>query len=200
MEYVSSREKPWSHEESRDNFQAITIRRSIKYASCELSTTSMKLTVKQCARSGLGLYILFFCLSAGPAGGCSTLPSLVNRADSTAIFNTGDTRLGRTISPLVDAHPGKSGIYPLPILAMRLPRERCWLRRRNGLSMFSIISGTGTCPGPCCSTRPCDAADRGVRVRLLLDDQRHVRTRPDSRRARFSPEHRSSAVQSVFDS
>ena len=47
-------------------------------------------------------------------GGCSTLPSLVNRTNSTAIFNTGNTKLGRGILPLVESHPGKSGIYPLP--------------------------------------------------------------------------------------
>ncbi len=130
----------------------------------------MKLTVKQCARSGLGLYILFFCLSAGPAGGCSTLPSLVNRADSTAIFNTGDTKLGRTISPLVESHPGKSGIYPLPgardafaaraLLAQAAERTLdlqyyIWHGDMSGTLLFNAVR---------------DAADRGVRVRLLLDD------------------------------
>src|SRR3984893_15374163 len=59
-------------------------------------------------------YILALCLGAGLIGGCSTLPSLDNRRPSTALFDTGDTRLGRAISPLVDAHPGVSGIYPLP--------------------------------------------------------------------------------------
>src|SRR5258705_8142950 len=60
------------------------------------------------------VYISAICLGAGLIEGCSTLPSLENRATSTALFDTGDTRLGRAISPMVDAHPGVSGIYPLP--------------------------------------------------------------------------------------
>jgi putative cardiolipin synthase len=42
------------------------------------------------------------------------LPSLENRTTSTALLDTDTTQLGRTISPLVDAHPECSGIYPLP--------------------------------------------------------------------------------------
>ena len=65
-------------------------------------------------RTVVALFMLALCLGAGLIGGCSTLPSLENRRTSTALFDTGDTRLGRAISPMVDAHPGVSGIYPLP--------------------------------------------------------------------------------------
>ncbi len=65
-------------------------------------------------RTVVALFMLALCLGAGLIGGCSTLPSLENRRTSTALFDTGDTRLGRAISPMVDAHPGISGIYPLP--------------------------------------------------------------------------------------
>jgi len=74
----------------------------------------MKMTVKHRAHRGLAFYILFFCLSVGLFAGCTTLPSLVNRTASTVIFNTGNTKLAMAISPLVESHPGKSGIYPLP--------------------------------------------------------------------------------------
>src|SRR6266852_1578151 len=60
------------------------------------------------------LYISTLCSVAWLIGGCSTLPSLENRTTSTALFDTGDTKLGRAISPMVVAHPGVSGIYPLP--------------------------------------------------------------------------------------
>ena len=65
-------------------------------------------------RTVVALYIFALCLGAGLIGGCSTLPSLENRRSSTALFDTRDTKLGNAISPMVDAHPGLSGIYPLP--------------------------------------------------------------------------------------
>jgi cardiolipin synthase C len=130
----------------------------------------MKMTVKHCARRGVRLYILFFCLSAGLVGGCSALPALENRRVSTAVFDTGDTRLGRAISPLVAAHPGNSGIYPLPdaqdafaarvLLAQAAERTLdlqyyIWQGDMSGTLLFEEVR---------------EAAERGVRVRLLLDD------------------------------
>jgi putative cardiolipin synthase len=53
-------------------------------------------------------------LSTSLLGACGTLPWLENRTTSTALLDTDTTQLGRAISPLVDAHPGRSGIYPLP--------------------------------------------------------------------------------------
>jgi putative cardiolipin synthase len=115
-------------------------------------------------------YILALCLGAGLIGGCSTLPSLENRRTSTALFDTGDTRLGRAISPMVDAHPGVSGIYPLPdardafaaraLLAQGAERTLdvqyyIWRNDMSGTLLFEALRS---------------AADRGVRVRLLLDD------------------------------
>jgi cardiolipin synthase C len=120
---------------------------------------------------GVALSILTLCLGASLAGGCSTLPSLVNRTTSTALFNTGNTKLGKAISPLVEAHPGKSGIYPLPnardafaarvLLAQAAERTLDlqyynWHGDMSGTLLFDAVRA---------------AADRGVRVRLLLDDQ-----------------------------
>jgi putative cardiolipin synthase len=97
-------------------------------------------------------------------------PSLERRSASTAVFDTEDTRLGRVISPLVAAHPGLSGIYTLldardafaarSLLAQTAERTldiRYYIWR-------SDVSGTLLLDG----LRA--AADRGVRVRLLLDD------------------------------
>jgi putative cardiolipin synthase len=115
-------------------------------------------------------YILALCLGAGLIGGCSTLPSLENRRTSTVLFDTGDTGLGRAISPMVDAHPGVSGIYPLPdardafaaraLLAQGAERTLdvqyyIWRNDMSGTLLFEALRS---------------AADRGVRVRLLLDD------------------------------
>ncbi len=116
------------------------------------------------------LHILALCLGAGLIGGCSTLPSLENRRTSTALFDTGDTKLGRAIAPMVDAHPGVSGIYPLPdardafaaraLLAQSAERTLdvqyyIWRSDLSGTLLFEALRS---------------AADRGVRVRLLLDD------------------------------
>jgi cardiolipin synthase C len=121
-------------------------------------------------RTVVALYILALCLGAGLIGGCSTLPSLENRRTSTALFDTGDTKLGRAISPMVDAHPGVSGIYPLPdardafaaraLLAQGAERTLdvqyyIWRNDMSGTLLFEALRS---------------AADRGVRVRLLLDD------------------------------
>ena len=128
------------------------------------------MTVKQCAHKGLGLYIMYLSLSVGLLGGCSTLPSLVNRTASTAIFDTGNTRLGRGISPLFESHPGASGICPMPdardafaarvLLAQVAERtldlqDYIWHGDMSGTLLFNAVR---------------DSADRRVRVRLLLDD------------------------------
>jgi hypothetical protein len=57
----------------------------------------------------LVMAMLFQTLSA-----CVSLPSDYPRTASSAIQDTGATRLGRGIEPLVAAHPDQSGFYPLP--------------------------------------------------------------------------------------
>ena len=109
-------------------------------------------------------------LSTSLLGACGTLPSRGNRSTSTALLDTDTTQLGRAISPLVDAHPGSSGIYPLPdgrdafaarvLLAQAAERTLdaqyyIWRKDMTGTLLFEALHA---------------AADRGVRVRLLLDD------------------------------
>ncbi len=102
----------------------------------------------------------------------SPLPSLENRSTSTAFTDTADTRLGAAIAPRVRTHPGTSGIYPLAdgpdAFAARLLLARAaersldiqyyiWDDDLTGMLMYRALA---------------DAAARGVRVRLLLDDNR----------------------------
>jgi putative cardiolipin synthase len=111
-------------------------------------------------------------LSAGLLGACGMLPSLEDRSTSTALLDTDATRLGRALAPRVDAHPGRSGIYPLPdgrdafaarvLLAQAAERTLdaqyyIWRNDMTGTLLFEALHA---------------AADRGVRVRLLLDDNR----------------------------
>lgn len=102
--------------------------------------------------------------------GCAALPSLENRSPSTAVVDTTTTRLGQTIAPLAAAHPGKTGFHPLvdgrDAFAARVLMARAaersldvqyyiWHKDTTGTLLFNALR---------------EAADRGVRVRLLLDD------------------------------
>lgn len=84
--------------------------------------------------------------------------------------DAGDTRIGRAVSPRIAANPRKSGVHPLPDpgdafsarMSLALAAERTldvqyyiWNADMSGILLFEALHG---------------AAERGVRVRLLLDD------------------------------
>jgi len=102
--------------------------------------------------------------------GCASLPKNVERQPSTALANTDDTRLGRAVARRVAANPGLSGIYPLPnareAFAARILLARAadrsldlqyylWHNDTTGQLLFDAVW---------------QAAERGVRIRMLLDD------------------------------
>ena len=103
-------------------------------------------------------------------GGCATLPENVQRIYSTAATDTVDTSLGRDVAELKADHPDKSGFFLLG----------------NGLDAFvarAVFSGLaertidiqyylyhGDLVGGLIAYGLLEAADRGVRVRMLLDD------------------------------
>ncbi len=104
------------------------------------------------------------------ASGCATLPSLASRHETHAITDTRGTRLGRAVVEAVGEHPGQSGIYALTeptdafaarvILANTAEKSLdvqyyIWHADHTGLLLFEAAWR---------------AADRGVRVRILLDD------------------------------
>ena len=118
----------------------------------------------------MGLCFLALCLGAGVILRSHARPSLERRTPSMALSDTNTTRLGKRVSPLAAAHPGTSGIYWLPdardafAARMRLAEvaERTldvqyyiWRDDMTGTMLFEALRA---------------AADRGVRVRLLLDD------------------------------
>ena len=102
--------------------------------------------------------------------GCASLPPPQHRLETTALTDTTQTRLGRAIAPGIAANPGKTGIYRLPdprdAFAARIlltdAAEKSldvqyfiWHGDRVGYLLFEALW---------------QAAERGVRVRLLLDD------------------------------
>ncbi|MEC5400073.1 phospholipase D family protein [Uliginosibacterium sp. H1] len=102
---------------------------------------------------------------------CASLPTEVERLPSHAMTRTDDTRLGRGIAGLSAGKPADhSAIHPLPdpldafaarvLLARAADRSLdvqyyIWRQDHTGLLLFEALW---------------EAAERGVRVRLLLDD------------------------------
>jgi len=108
-------------------------------------------------------------------GGCATaLPSLEGRAITQALEDTADTRLGRAVQADVVAHPGKTGIHPL-----LNPRDAFAARVLLAASAEKSIDAQyyiwhGDAVGVLMFEALWQAAERGVRVRLLLDDNNTV--------------------------
>ena len=103
-------------------------------------------------------------------GACASLTVDYPREEVHALRNTGDTRLGRAITPLADANPGLSGVHPLVrgtdafvarlVLAAAADRSLdvqyyIWRNDTTGRLLLDYLLR---------------AADRGVRVRLMIDD------------------------------
>ena len=104
------------------------------------------------------------------ASGCASVDFDYPKTQTTAFEDTADTYLGRQIGDLDDMQPGTAGFYllsdSLDSLAARL-----LLARRAELSLdaqYYLI--TNDLVGFVFIGSLLDAADRGVRVRLLLDD------------------------------
>ncbi len=102
--------------------------------------------------------------------GCASLPSQEGRSATSALTDTAETRLGRAVTSEVAANPGKTGIHPLLVprdafaarvlLAAAADRSLdvqyyIWHGDQTGTLLFEALWRT---------------AERGVRVRLLLDD------------------------------
>ena len=102
--------------------------------------------------------------------GCGGLPSLEGRVESLALADTGGTRLARAIAPHTAVRPARTGIYAIPdaneafaaraLLAGAADKSLdvqyyIWRDDQTGRLLFDALWA---------------AARRGVRVRLLLDD------------------------------
>ena len=105
---------------------------------------------------------------------CGTLPVAPDKPVSLALADTQATRLGRATESLVRAHPGEAGM-----LALADGREAFAARARLAEAaersidvQTYIFHGDDT--GTLMFDRLREAADRGVRVRLLLDDNNTV--------------------------
>jgi putative cardiolipin synthase len=111
------------------------------------------------------------CALATLAAGCASLPSLEGRVESVALRDTADTSLGKAILPLAAARPGKTGIHAMPVasdaFAARILLAAA--AQRSIDAQYYIWHGDQT--GSLLLQALRDAARRGVRVRILIDDQ-----------------------------
>lgn len=103
-------------------------------------------------------------------GGCAGLPSGVERKPSMAITNGTDTMLGRLVTAASPPERGLSGFRLLPMAQFSL-HARIELAKRAQRSIdvqYYLVQNDET--GRYLLRTLRDAAERGVRVRLLVDD------------------------------
>jgi cardiolipin synthase C len=102
--------------------------------------------------------------------GCATLPPPQDRIASIALTDTADTRLGRGALPYVIPNPGKSGIlkFPEPHDAFAARVLLAAAAEKTLDAQYFIWNGDQV--GYLLFEALWKAAERGVRVRLLLDD------------------------------
>ncbi|HEX6137727.1 MAG TPA: phospholipase D family protein [Casimicrobiaceae bacterium] len=118
----------------------------------------------------MGARVLGAVVLAILVAGCASLPSLEGRSETHAFTDTAATRLGRAVDRAAADHPGRSGIHALPspgdafaaraLLAAAAEKSLdiqyyIWHGDQTGYLLFEALWR---------------AAERGVRVRLLLDD------------------------------
>ena len=110
---------------------------------------------------------LLACLLAG----CASLPPLEPRQESRVLADTAGTRLARAVEPVATAHPGLTGIHALALgtdaFAARMLLARA--AERSIDTQYYIWHPDQS--GALLMGELWDAAKRGVRVRLLIDDQ-----------------------------
>ena len=110
------------------------------------------------------------CAAAAVLAGCVSLPPFEGRTVSAAFTDTQETRLGRSVATSAQIHPGKSGIHAL-IDAHDAFAARVWLARAAERSLdIQYYIWRNDITGALLFEELRRAADRGVRVRLLLDD------------------------------
>jgi putative cardiolipin synthase len=114
------------------------------------------------------IYLLF--LLAILISGCATGPVNYPRQYSEALTDTGDTLLGRSVAAWHQQHPGVSGFYPLvrgnDAFGARL--SLIDLAERSIDAQYFLMKDDMA--GLVFVGKLLQAADRGVHVRLLLDD------------------------------
>lgn len=117
----------------------------------------------------LGWLVCLVALLLG-LGACSSLPPNQDRMASSAYTDTAHTRLGVALAPAVTRHPGLTGVHALtdPRDAFVARAVLAAMAERSIDAQYYIWRGDAA--GFLLFEALWEAAQRGVRVRLLLDD------------------------------
>src|SRR4051812_44330069 len=103
-------------------------------------------------------------------GACASLPPVVERTPTQAYTDTGSTQLGRAVSADAAGHPGRSAVHAVPVgrdaFAVRYALARA-AQRSIDVQYYIWHPDTS---GGLLAHELWQAAERGVRVRVLLDD------------------------------
>jgi len=102
--------------------------------------------------------------------GCASLPTDFERSPSHVIKETSKTRLGRAIQPVVAKHPGKSGFHALIQGTDAFAARFLLVQNAEKTLDIQYYIWHDDLTGKVLHNQLLAAADRGVRVRLLLDD------------------------------
>src|SRR5580704_12992849 len=115
-------------------------------------------------------------------GACAVLPpdatlppgAYAARPESFALANPAETKLGQQLEPVAHEHPGMSGFRLIPsgIGCFHARIEMAALAEKTLDVQYFAIQSDDT--GRLFIEGLLDAADRGVRVRILLDDSNAV--------------------------
>jgi putative cardiolipin synthase len=102
--------------------------------------------------------------------GCATAPLDFPKDYSEAATNTSDTYLGTEVAGWMARHPGESGFYPLVAGMDALGARLALIDRADRTIDAQYFLMKPDSAGRLFTGKLLEAADRGVRVRLLLDD------------------------------
>ncbi len=104
------------------------------------------------------------------AAGCTVVPFDHPKTESYAVEPSDSTRLGRSIAEWQQSHPGKSGFYPLEYGMDALGARLHLIEQADRSIDAQYFLIKGDLAGSLFTGKLLRAADRGVRVRFLLDD------------------------------
>ena len=102
--------------------------------------------------------------------GCASLPSLEARTEMVAVTDTQGTRLGRAVAAHAASHPGKTGVHALPLGSDAFAARMALASAAEKSLDLQYYIWHGDVTGYLLLEQVWRAAERGVRVRLLLDD------------------------------
>ena len=122
------------------------------------------MTSRLFSRTFILLVFVFF------VAGCATAPVDFPKQYSEAISDTSDTRLGKSVAQWTENHTGKSGFYPLLDGMDALGVRLALIDRAEKTIDVQYFLMKPDSSGYLFTMKLLEAADRGVRVRFLLDD------------------------------